>query len=120
MATIDLYKDIDFDFKNSKPELADNEDFKKMTESLTDRGMKVLDAWTKLIKEARNDAAAKRSYSPFDKDKAAGKPLMFTVIDDDKPDPHSDEGRFATPTSMRDVESSVHLWVERKSLGGRR
>jgi hypothetical protein len=98
----------------------DSEDFTKMTEALRDRGTKLLDAWTKLVKEARQEAAAKRCYSPFDKDKAAGKPLLFTVVDENPPDPHSDDGRFAAPTSMRDVEPSVHFWLERRALGGRR
>lgn len=91
-----------------------------MTETLRDRGMKLLESWTKLIKEARDEAAAKRCYSPFDKDKTAGKPLLFTVIDEDQPPRHSDGARFAAATSMRDVEPSVHLWVERSPLGGRR
>ena len=39
---------------------------------------------------------------------------------DNPPPPHSDEARFVAPTSMRDVEPSVHLWVERRALGGRR
>jgi hypothetical protein len=98
----------------------DTEEFTRMTDALRDRGIKLLDAWTKLVKVARHEAAAKRCYSPFDKDKAAGKPLLFAIIDDNQPDPHSDEARFAAPTSMRDVEPSVHLWVERRALGGRR
>lgn len=98
----------------------DSDDFKTMSDALRDRGMKIVEAWTKLVKEARHEAAAKRSYSPYDRDKAAGKPLLFTAVDDSRPDPHSDEGRFIAPTSMRDVEPSVHLWVERRMLGGRR
>jgi hypothetical protein len=98
----------------------DSDDFAKMTDALRDRGMKLLESWTKLVTEARNEAAAKRCYSPYDKDKTAGKPLLFTVIDDNPPPPHSDEARFAAPTSMRDVEPSVHLWMERRALGGRR
>jgi hypothetical protein len=98
----------------------DSEDFEKMSEALRDRGMKIIEAWTKLVKEARQEAAAKRAYSPYDRDKAAGRPLLFTAVDDNRPDPNSDEGRFIAPTSMRDVEPSVHLWVERRMLGGRR
>ncbi|MBK6692739.1 MAG: hypothetical protein IPG50_11095 [Myxococcales bacterium] len=98
----------------------DNEDFAKVSQSLRDRGMKIVEAWTKLVKEARHEAAAKRSYSQFDRDKTAGRPLLWTAIDDNKPDVNTDEGRFIAPTSMRDVEPSVHLWVERRVLGGRR
>ena len=98
----------------------DNEDFTKMTDALRDRGMKLIESWTKLVRTARHEAATKRSYSPYDKDKAAGKPLLFTVVDENQPEPHSDDARFAAPTSMRDVEPSVHFWVERRPLGGRR
>ena len=60
------------------------------------------------------------SYSPYDKDKAAGKPLLFTAVDEQQPEPHSLDARFCAPTSMRDVEASVHLWIERRALGGKR
>ena len=96
------------------------QEFQEMTRSLRDRGMKIVESWTKLVREARHEAAAKRSYSPYDKDKAAGKPLLFTVVDDAATEKDPDAARFAAPTSMRDVEPSVHLWVERRALGGRR
>jgi hypothetical protein len=96
----------------------DEEDHKKMTQALHDRGMKIVESWTKLVKESRHEAAAKRQYSEFDKDKAAGRPLLFTAVADPPADP--DEARFAAATSMRDVEPSVHLWIERRRLGGRR
>ncbi len=69
--------------------------------------------------EAR-EAAARRAYSRFDKDKAAGKPLLHFILDEDKPPEGSDEATFTAPTSMRDVEPTVHLWLERRQLGGRR
>jgi hypothetical protein len=98
----------------------DNEDFTRLTEALRDRGRKILDAWTKLMRVARDEAAAKRAYSRYDKDKAAGKPLLFQKTDDQVPEENSDDGRFCAATSMRDVEPQVHLWLERRSLGGRR
>lgn len=94
------------------------DDRQKLERELNDRGMKIVESWTKLVKEARHEAAAKRSYSPYDKDKSAGKPLLFTAVDD--PPADADGARFAAATSMRDVEPSVHLWVERRVLGGRR
>jgi hypothetical protein len=97
-----------------------HEDSERLAKSLRDRAEKILDAWQKLTKEARVEGGTKRSYSRFDKDKTAGKPLLFTIIDDDKPPIHSQDGRFAAPTSMRDVEPSVHLWLERRALGGTR
>lgn len=92
----------------------------RLKKALEDRAHKILEAWQKLTKEARHEGGTKRSYSRFDKDKTAGKPLLYTIIDDDPPPTHSDDARFAAPTSMRDVEPSVHLWLERRSLGGRR
>jgi len=92
--------------------------FARLTEELRQRGTKIIDAWMNLVREARTEDAGKRSYSPYDKEKV-GKPLLHTVVDDARPrDP--DGARFAAPTSMRDVESAVHLWLERDSLGGRR
>jgi len=81
-------------------------------------GKNLLDAWENLIHEAV-EGGAPRSYSRFDKDAAAGKALLRTVLDDDKPERGSDEEKFVAPTSMRDVEPSVHLWLERRQLGGR-
>ncbi len=98
----------------------DADDCTRLTKALNDRATKIIDAWQKLATVARHDAGTKRNYSRFDKDKTAGKPLLFTIIDEDVPPTHSDDARFAAPTSMRDVEPSVHLWLERRSLGGRR
>ncbi len=98
----------------------DNDDYTKTKDELLKQGTKIVEAWIKLVKEAKHEAASKRSYSPYDREKSAGKPLMVTAVDDNRPDPGSDEGRFIASTSMRDVEPSVHLWVERRALGGRR
>ncbi|MEI8258437.1 MAG: helicase-related protein, partial [Deltaproteobacteria bacterium] len=95
------------------------DDSERLAESVRDRGRKFIEAWEKLVKEAR-EAATKRSYSPYDRDKAAGKPLLFSPVDDNIPDPHTLDARFVAPTSMRDVEESVHLWIERRALGGKR
>ncbi|MCC6521903.1 MAG: hypothetical protein IT373_04515 [Polyangiaceae bacterium] len=97
----------------------DAEESERLREELRRRGQSLLDDWEKIVGRARNVAAAKRTYSRFDRDKAGGKPLLFMVVDEDKPPPHTDEAKFAAPTSMRDVEASVHLWVERRALGGK-
>ena len=96
------------------------DDYTRTVAALDNRGHKLIEAWEKLVHEARHEAAGKRCYSPYDKDKSAGRPLLFGITDDNAPDPNSLDGRFAAPTSMRDVESSVHLWIERRSLGGKR
>jgi hypothetical protein len=95
-------------------------DHDRLVDNLRGRGQALLDAWETLVKDARDEGAARRSYSRFDLDKSAGNPLLYMVIDEDPPPPNTDEARFAAPTSMRDVEQQVHLWIERRSLGGRR
>jgi hypothetical protein len=95
------------------------EEVQRLTHALRDRGLKLVDAWEKLVAQAI-DGAARRSYSPLDKEKSAGKPLLFTTVDEQQPEPHTLDARFCAPTSMRDVEQSVHLWVERSGLGGKR
>ncbi len=83
------------------------------------RGEKLVETWIKLVREAR-DKASKRSYSPYDGDKSAGTPLLFSPTDQDPLQATAHESRFAAPTSMRDVEPTVHLWVERDTLRGQR
>jgi hypothetical protein len=96
------------------------EEFNETKKAIGDRARKLVVIWEKLTDEARNEAGAPRSYSRFDREKSAGTPLLHCVTDDDLPPPQSPEARLVAPTSMRDVEPSVHLWLERGSLGGRR
>ncbi len=91
----------------------------ELVDKVQARGRDLLDTWKGLVDEAR-EAAAERSYSPFDRDRTAGKPLLFTRIDEDQPEPGTDDAKFAAPTSMRDVEPTVHLWLKRRRLGGGR
>jgi hypothetical protein len=92
--------------------------YEELVHTYTGRGNNLLDAWENLVSEARK-AAARRSYSPFDLDRSAGKPLLKTALGEDRPEEGTDEAKFVAPTSMRDVEPSVHLWLERRRLGGR-
>lgn len=92
---------------------------------LTQRGKSLLDSWERLVEKSKT-GAYERCYSPYDREHK-GRPLLFTVLDTDRvagtdPSQKSDEDKFAAPTSMRDVEPSVHLWIERGGLsreGGR-
>ncbi len=77
----------------------------------------LLDDWQTLAQEAAEGAGGRR-YSPFDLDRKGGKALLFQVLDSDRPEAGTRDARFAAPTSMRDVESTVHLWLQRQPLGG--
>jgi Helicase conserved C-terminal domain len=95
----------------------DSEEAERTLDELRRRGAKLVENWESIMRRARQEAAGTRCYSRFDKDKQ-GPGLLYMVTDDDKPDPNTEEARFAAPTSMRDVEPSVHLWLVRgKALG---
>lgn len=81
------------------------------------RARNLLDAWDRVVTESREDAATDRCYSPFDRNRR-GKPLLRTALDTEPAS--DDEAKFVAPTSMRDVEAPIHLWVQRSALGGRR
>jgi hypothetical protein len=88
-------------------------------QQLMQRANKLFDSWEKVVKATHADAG-QRKYSRFDRDGSKGKELLFLATDQHKPDASSpNEARFAAPTSMRDVEASVPLWVT-KSFGGKR
>ena len=63
-------------------------------------------------------------YSKMDSDRGRGRPLLRTVLELRRPDAErgelftEDEKRFSAPTSMRDVEPSVHVW-RRFKLGSK-
>jgi hypothetical protein len=90
---------------------------KERRSKLVARGRDLLDAWETVVTTATKEAAAAVSYSPYDLDSAAGKPLLFTAFSEDQPEPGSPRAKFKAPTSMRDVEPSVHLWLQRRRLG---
>jgi len=81
------------------------------------RGRDLLDAWETVVSTATREAAAAVPYSPYDLDPGPGKPLLFTGLDEDPPEVGSPRAKFKAPTSMRDVEPSVHLWLQRRRLG---
>ena len=83
-----------------------------------DLGINILDAWQQIVGRARKEGAGRRSYSPYDRPRSQGKPLLHSPLDDTQA-MDDDEKKFAAPTSMRDVEPTVHLWIERNQLGGR-
>lgn len=84
-------------------------------DGLRARGLNLVDAWASIVKKTQ-DGAGGRSYSPWDRH-AKGKSLLFQVLDTSNPR-DDDEKKFSAPSSMRDVEPSVHLWVQRGALTG--
>jgi hypothetical protein len=98
----------------------DADEVERLMEELRKRGNSLLDDWDGIVKRVAQEAAGRRFYSRFDRDNPPGKGLLFMAVDDDTPLPNTDEARFCAPTSMRDVEQSVHLWLERTTLGARR
>jgi Helicase conserved C-terminal domain len=88
----------------------------RLADYVSRRGKSFLDAWERVI-DAAIKGAATRQYSPLDSDRVAGKPLLYTATDE--PPIDKDECDFLAPTSMRDVEPSVHVWVRFKQLDER-
>jgi superfamily II DNA/RNA helicase len=89
---------------------------KKLQEEIEKSGYNLLDIWEDMVHSTPSDPKQRR-YSKFDRDKVGGKPILFTPLDEDRPHAQSAEGKFAAPTSMRDVESTAHLWLVGRRLG---
>lgn len=85
-----------------------------LVHDVTLRAKALLDSWEKIVVAAKQEEGGKRCYSPMDRGKN-GKALLRTALDEDIVKVSSDdELRFKAPTSMRDVEPSVHVWVNLK------
>ncbi len=79
-------------------------------------GGNLLDAWTELVTSTA-EVPKQRRYSRYDRDKTGGKPLLCTVLDEERAPPGTLDERFTAPTSMRDVENAAHFWVVGRRLG---
>jgi hypothetical protein len=77
------------------------------------RGRNFLDAWERVIEAALKGAGA-RTYSDLDRAKHLGPALLFSATDEVPTD--IDARQFEAPMSMRDVESTSHVWVRFKPL----
>jgi Helicase conserved C-terminal domain len=93
----------------------DVEDLRILADEVKKRCRAMFDDWEKVV-QTTTEAAARRVYSRFDVGCRNRKALLFTVLDEEKPIPGSEDAPFAAATSMRDVEPSAHLWVQRKAL----
>lgn len=100
----------------SHRDFRDHEAEARLADYVSRRGKSFLDAWERVV-EAAKKGAATRQYSELDGVKAAGKWLLYTATDEAPND--RDEREFLAPTSMRDVEPSVHVWVRFKQLDER-
>jgi Helicase conserved C-terminal domain len=67
-----------------------------------------LDKWEELARVAK-DNAMRLTYSPYDVDRGERK-LLHTALEPPI-DPIEGEEKFCAPTSMRDVEPAVHIWL---------
>jgi hypothetical protein len=85
---------------------------------LKERGNSFFDAWEKVIDKAIEGAAV-RSYSHNDRSGTGDKPLMYAAGEDPPEDSSQNEKLFRAPTSMRDVEPSVHVWLRYRPLDER-
>jgi hypothetical protein len=98
--------------------LSNEEEAERASAIVLQRAKSLLDSWHTLIEQAKKDAA-QRAYSRLDPEGKGYKSLLRTVLDSDE-NLSQDELKFEAPLSMRDVEASVHLWIQRQPLGGYR
>lgn len=89
----------------------------RISDLIRARGKSFLDAWERVVDKAIAGAGS-RTYSPMDRARDQGPALMFTA-NDDTPDDH-DERHFQAPTSMRDVEPSIPMWLRFMPLDTRK
>lgn len=72
------------------------------------RAKDLADAWCSQIAKAREENL-RRGYSKFDTDKKGfARPMLVPPMETA---PSEIDAKFAAPTSMRDTEGSVHLWL---------
>jgi hypothetical protein len=79
-------------------------------EQVRQRARKLLDWWEEVIAQAR-EASAERTYSGYDLGGSWTTAFLHPPIERTRPDPRSPEAHFVAPTSLRDVEPSVPLWL---------
>lgn len=86
-----------------------------LAELVRTRARDLADAWNSKVSEERA-GNRRRSYSPFDLEKKGFMaPMLLAPGETELDDTHA---KLAAPTSMRDTEPTVHLWL-RYPLGGK-
>jgi hypothetical protein len=75
----------------------------------------LFDSWDRIVAASNKDGVP-RVYSTFDVGCSKKPSLLLTPLDESQRR-GADEERFIAPTSMRDVEAPVHLWIVKGKLG---
>jgi hypothetical protein len=86
---------------------APGEDF---SEQVRLRARKLLDHWEEIIADAKVSGAL-RTYSGFDIGSRWTTAFLHLALEERPPNPGSPESHFVAPTSLRDVEPTVPLWL---------
>ncbi len=89
---------------------------------VADRSKKILDNWRTIVQPTERSAgsAAAHCYSPFEETRAHAKALLRTPEQEAARDesakisPRDPRYPFVAPTSLRDVEPSIAIWVRRR------
>ncbi len=107
----------------AQPSVAsDTEASDDLEESIKAQTQNVLDRWSTFVADAKA-GGAQRCYSPYDIERP-GNPVLQTALDELRLQQKGiyDDSHFVAPTSMRDVEPTVHLWLKPAGWlhGGRR
>lgn len=85
---------------------------------LTARARALVDAWERLA-EIAPSGGYRRIYSPWDRGRGAtDRQMLRTVLERPQDQEPREVEMFRAPSSLRDVEPSTHLWLE-KRLGGK-
>ncbi len=84
------------------------EEEERLVQALRKRARQLIDIWIKLV-----HGEAERCYSRFEKGRGLGRPLLTMPLEKVEHGEVHLERELVAPTSMRDVEPEVHLWLER-------
>jgi hypothetical protein len=87
-----------------------------LARAIEKRAQALFDSWDRIMAES-GSVGSPWVYSSFDKGCRKHPALLRTRLDQDRQGVDGDHARFIAPTSMRDVEAPVHLWIVRGKLG---
>ena len=93
---------------------------KAVADSLKERVANLVIHWKELVEQVQ-EAGQPMKYSPWETPKNYPA-LLSTAVDEHVGEFAEDFARFTAPTSMRDVEPGIHVWVDikRAKRGGER